>query len=86
MLKVNNVEAVYDKIILALKGVSLHVPEGKIVALLGSNGAGKSTTLKSISGLLAGEGGEITDGEIEFLGENINAYTPDKMVRSGVFH
>ncbi|HZW68176.1 MAG TPA: ABC transporter ATP-binding protein [Pseudogracilibacillus sp.] len=86
MLHINNVEAVYSKIILVLKGVSLHVPEGKIVALLGSNGAGKSTTLKSISGLLAGEGGEITEGSIEFLGENINETTPDKMVRNGVFH
>ncbi len=86
MLKVNNIEAVYDRIILALKGVSLHVPEGKIVALLGSNGAGKSTTLKCISGLLAGEGGEITDGQIEFLGKNTNAFTPDKMVRNGIFH
>ena len=86
MLKVNNVEAVYDRIILALKGVSLHVPEGKIVALLGSNGAGKSTTLKCISGLLAGEGGEITDGQIEFLGKKTNDFTPDKMVRNGIFH
>lgn len=86
MLKVNNVEAVYDRIILALKGVSLHVPKGKIIALLGGNGAGKSTTLKCISGLLAGEGGEITDGTIEFEGEQTNTFTPDKMVRNGVFH
>lgn len=86
MLKVNNIEAVYDRIILALKGVSLHVPEGKIVTLLGSNGAGKSTTLKCISGLLAGEGGEVTDGKIEFEGEVTNGFTPDKMVRNGVFH
>jgi len=86
MLKVNNVEAVYDRIILALKGVSLHVPEGKIVALLGSNGAGKSTTLKCISGLLAGEGGEVTDGQIQFEGEITNTSTPDKIVRNGIFH
>lgn len=85
MLHVNNIEAVYDKIILALKGMSLHVPEGKIVALLGSNGAGKSTTLKAISGLLAGEGGLITDGSIEFLGKNIGNTTPDVIVRSGIF-
>lgn len=86
MLKVSNIEAVYDRIILALKGVSLHVPKGKIVALLGSNGAGKSTTLKCISGLLTGEGGEITEGFIEFEEERINNFTPDKMVRFGVFH
>lgn len=86
MLRVNNIETVYARIILALKGVSLHVPEGKIVALLGSNGAGKSTTLKAISGLLAGEGGEITEGTIELEGQKTNGFTPDKMVRSGVFH
>lgn len=85
MLQVNNVEVVYSKIILALKGMSLHVPEGKIVALLGSNGAGKSTTLKAISGLLSSEGGQITDGTIEFQGKKINGITPDVLVKSGVF-
>lgn len=85
MLQVNNIEVVYSKIILALKGMSLHVPEGKIVALLGSNGAGKSTTLKAISGLLAGEGGQITDGSIEFLGKNIGNTTPDVIVKNGIF-
>lgn len=85
MLQVNNVEAVYSKIILALKGMSLHVPEGKIVALLGSNGAGKSTTLKAISGLLSGDGGQITDGTIEFQGKKINGITPDVLVKHGVF-
>ncbi|NYF24785.1 ABC transporter ATP-binding protein [Sporosarcina sp. JAI121] len=85
MLQVNNIEAVYSKIILALKGMSLHVPEGKIVALLGSNGAGKSTTLKAISGLLSGDGGQITDGTIEFEGEKINNITPDIIVRKGIF-
>lgn len=85
MLRVNNLEAVYQKIILALRGMSLHVPEGKIVALLGSNGAGKSTTLKSISGLLNGDGGQITDGTIEFQGEVINGITPDVLVRKGIF-
>ena len=72
MLHINNIEVVYSKNILALKGMSLHVPEGKIVALLGSNGAGKSTTLKAISGLLSGEDGQITDGTIQFEGKKIN--------------
>ncbi|WKA59155.1 ABC transporter ATP-binding protein [Planococcus shenhongbingii] len=85
MLRVNNIEAVYSKMILALKGVSLEVPEGKIVALLGSNGAGKSTTLKSISGLLAGEDGLITDGTIEFKGQKITGMAPDAIVKSGIF-
>lgn len=86
MLKVNNIDVVYSRIILALRGVSLHVPEGKIVALLGGNGAGKSTTLKAISGLLAGESGQITEGSIEFEGEKINDLTPDRVVRNGIFH
>ena len=85
MLHVHNVEAVYSKIILALKGLSLHVPEGKIVTLLGSNGAGKSTTLKAISGLLSGEGGQITDGTIEFEGKQINNLAPDVIVKNGIF-
>ena len=85
MLQINNLEAVYQKIILALRGMSLHVPEGKIVALLGSNGAGKSTTLKSISGLLTGDGGQITDGTIEFEGKVINGITPDVLVKKGIF-
>ena len=85
MRQVNNLEAVYQKIILALRGMSLHVPEGKIVALLGSNGAGKSTTLKAISGLLSGDGGKVTDGTIEFQGEVINSVTPDALVKKGIF-
>lgn len=85
MLHVKNIEAVYLKNILALKGMSLHVPEGNIIALLGSNGAGKSTTLKAISGLLSGDGGQITDGTIEFEGEIINDITPDVIVRKGIF-
>lgn len=85
MLRLSNVEVVYSKIILVLKGISLEVPEGKIVALLGSNGAGKSTTLKSISGLLQKEGGIVTDGKIEFQGENIKGIDPDKIVKSGIF-
>ena len=70
-LIVNNIEAVYDRVILVLKGVSLEMPEGKIVALLGANGAGKSTTLKAISGLLHGERGEVTRGEIESQGHQV---------------
>lgn len=85
MLRVNNLEVVYQKIILALTGMTLDVSEGKIVALLGSNGAGKSTTLKAISGLLTGDGGQIIDGSIEFQGEIINGITPDGLVRKGIF-
>ncbi|WP_188206839.1 ABC transporter ATP-binding protein [Alkalibacillus aidingensis] len=86
MLKVNNVEAVYSKMILALRGMSLEVPKGKIIALLGSNGAGKSTTLQSISGLLSSDGGQITDGTVEFEGETLNGKSPDAIVKSGIFH
>ena len=68
LLAVNNVEVIYDHVILVLKGVSLAVPAGAIVALLGANGAGKSTTLKAISGLLRTERGEVTKGSIEFQG------------------
>ena len=71
LLSVNNVEVIYDHVILVLKGVSLAVPEGGIVALLGANGAGKSTTLKAISGLLRTERGDVSKGSIEFLGESI---------------
>ena len=69
LLIVNNIEVVYDHVILVLKGVSLEVPEGGIVALLGANGAGKTTTLKSISNLLMAERGNVTKGSIEFRGE-----------------
>lgn len=86
MLRVNNIETVYSRIILVLKGMSLEVQEGKIVALLGSNGAGKSTTLKAISGLLKGEGGQITDGTIEFEGAKLNDISPDAIVKKGIFH
>ena len=68
ILKINNIEVMYHEVILVLKGVSIDVPQGGIVALLGANGAGKSTTLKSISGLLNHEDGEVTDGSIEFMG------------------
>jgi branched-chain amino acid transport system ATP-binding protein len=85
MLKVNNVEVIYSDVILVLKGLSLTVPEGQIVALLGANGAGKSTTLKAISGLLKSEEGEVTDGQILFNGEKINGKDPEEIVRKGVF-
>jgi branched-chain amino acid transport system ATP-binding protein len=85
MLTVKNVEVVYDDVILVLKGLSLEVPAGKIVALLGSNGAGKSTTLKAVSGLLESEDGEVTDGAIEFEGERIDRLPPEEVVRRGVF-
>jgi branched-chain amino acid transport system ATP-binding protein len=85
MLALKNVEVIYDDVILVLKGLSLEVPEGQIVALLGSNGAGKSTTLKAISGLLHTEEGEVTDGVIEFQGEKINGIAPEQIVRKGIF-
>ena len=85
MLVLKNVEVVYDDVILVLKGLSLEVPSGKIVALLGSNGAGKSTTLKAISGLLHAEEGEVTDGAIELDGERIDKLGPEQIVKKGVF-
>jgi len=84
ILSVNNIEVIYDHVILVLKGVSLTVEEGRIVALLGANGAGKSTTLKSISTLLKGERGDITKGSIEFKGERIDHLTPARLVEKGV--
>jgi len=83
-LSVNNIEVIYDHVILVLKGVSLEVPKGKIVALLGANGAGKSTTLKSISNLLRAERGDVTKGNIEFKGQRIDQMTPADLVRKGV--
>src|SRR3954470_20879128 len=85
LLDVRNIEVVYDDVILVLRGLSLNVPQGAIVALLGANGAGKSTTLKAISGLLKTEDGEVTRGEIIFNGERINGIDPDKIVRHGIF-
>ena len=85
MLRINNAEVTYNRVILVLKGLTMEVPEGKIVALLGANGAGKSTTLKAISGLLKSEEGEVTDGAIEFLGEKINNKDPEEIVRRGIF-
>src|SRR6476659_3122664 len=84
ILAINNIEVIYDHVILVLKGVSLSVPQGKIVALLGGNGAGKSTTLKAISTLLRGERGEVTKGTIEFLGERVDQLTPNELVRKGM--
>ncbi|HSH70387.1 MAG TPA: ABC transporter ATP-binding protein [Deferrisomatales bacterium] len=86
ILEVNNIEVVYNKAVQVLRGLSLHVPEGAIVALLGSNGAGKSTTLKAISGLLDLEDGEVTDGEIRFQEHPVHLDTPDKLVHRGLFH
>ena len=84
LLAVNNIEVIYDHVILVLKGVSLEVPEGGIVALLGANGAGKTTTLKAISNLLRAERGEVTKGSIEYAGKRVDALTPNELVRLGV--
>src|SRR5438046_10239005 len=83
LLSVRNIEVVYDNVILVLRGLSMDVPQGAILALLGANGAGKSTTLKAISGLLKTEDGEVTRGEIVFGGERIDGVDPDKSVRRG---
>ena len=83
-LVVNNIEVIYDHVILVLKGVSLEVPEGGVVALLGANGAGKTTTLKAISNLLGAERGEVTKGEILFRGERIDRLSPNDLVKRGV--
>ena len=80
-LSINNIEVIYDHVILVLKGVSLQVPQGKIVALLGANGAGKSTTLKSISNLLRAERGDVTKGSVEFKGNRIDQLTPADLGR-----
>jgi branched-chain amino acid transport system ATP-binding protein len=83
ILVVNNIEVIYDHVILVLKGVSLTVPRGGIVALLGANGAGKTTTLKAISNLLRTERGEVTKGSIAFEGERVDKATPNDLVRRG---
>ena len=83
LLVVNNIEVIYDHVILVLKGVSLEVPDGRIVALLGANGAGKSTTLKAISNLLRAERGEVTKGSVEFDGERIDQLNPSEVVKRG---
>jgi len=84
LLAINNIEVIYDHVILVLKGVSLHVPEGRIVALLGANGAGKTTTLKAISNLLQSERGEVTKGGIEYRGDRIDRLNPSELVKRGV--
>jgi branched-chain amino acid transport system ATP-binding protein len=84
VLNVNNIEVIYDHVILVLKGVSLQVADGQIVALLGANGAGKTTTLKAISNLLHAERGEVTKGSIEYRGTRVDRLTPNELVRMGV--
>ncbi|OJX34206.1 ABC transporter ATP-binding protein [Ottowia sp. VDI28] len=84
ILSLNNIEVIYDKVALAIKGVSVEVPQGGMVALLGANGAGKSTTLKSISGLLQAERGEVTRGDIRFMGQDIAGLAPQARVKLGI--
>src|SRR6476469_3668077 len=83
ILSVNNIEVIYDHVILVLKGVSLDVPKGGIVALLGANGAGKTTTLKAISNLLHAERGDVTKGAIVFEGAEVHDPSPNELVRRG---
>lgn len=83
VLSINNIEVIYNHVILVLKGVSLDVPLGGITALLGANGAGKTTTLKAVSNLLRAERGDVTKGTIEFKGERIDQLTPNEMVKRG---
>ncbi len=85
LLTLNNIEVVYNDVILVLRGMSLEVQQGAIVALLGANGAGKSTTLKAISGLLKTEEGRVTRGEVRFEGERIDGVDPHMIVRRGIF-
>lgn len=86
LLSVNNIEVVYNKTVQVLRGLSLKVDKGAVVALLGSNGAGKSTTLKAVSNLLELEDGKVTTGEILFKGDAISRFAPHQLVRSGLFH
>ncbi|MET0606471.1 MAG: ABC transporter ATP-binding protein [Beijerinckiaceae bacterium] len=83
ILAVNNIEVVYDHVILVLKGVSFDVPRGGVVAILGANGAGKTTTLKAISNLLKAERGDVTKGNIQFEGERVDRMAPSELVRRG---
>jgi branched-chain amino acid transport system ATP-binding protein len=85
MLQLNNIEVIYNEVILVIKGLSLEVRDGQIVALLGSNGAGKTTTLKSISGLLKPESGAVTDGSIMWMGQRIDRRDAADIVRMGIF-
>jgi len=84
MLKVNNIQVVYNNVIMVLKGISLEVPQGKAVALLGANAAGKTTTLKAISGILRFQNGELEEGDIQFLDQSIVKMDPDTVVRMGI--
>ncbi|MFP1643743.1 ABC transporter ATP-binding protein [Pontitalea aquivivens] len=84
LLEVNNIEVIYNHVILVLKGVSLSVPKGGVTALLGGNGAGKTTTLKAISNLLKSERGEVTKGTIQYRGERVQDMSPADLVRKGV--
>lgn len=84
MLSINNLEVIYDEVILVLRGMSLEVEQGSVVVLLGSNGAGKSTTLKAISGLLPSEHGQVTDGSVHFEGHDITKMDPAERVRTGM--
>ncbi|HAJ12193.1 MAG TPA: ABC transporter ATP-binding protein, partial [Comamonadaceae bacterium] len=86
VLEVNNIEVIYNKAVQALRGLSLAVPRGQIVALLGSNGAGKSTTLKAISGLLSLENGELESGTVLFDGQDTAGVPPQQLVRQGLSH
>ncbi len=86
LLEIDNIEVVYNKSVQVLRGLSLRVPKGAIVALLGSNGAGKSTSLKSVSGLLTLEDGEVTAGEVRFRGKDVKGVPPERLVRDGLFH
>lgn len=85
MLEIKNIEVVYNEVVLVIKGLSLDLNKGEIVSLLGANGAGKSTTLKAISGLLKTEDGEVTRGSILFEGRNITKLNPSQIVRDGIF-
>jgi branched-chain amino acid transport system ATP-binding protein len=84
VLEINNIEVIYEDVILVLRGLSLSVPEGEIVALLGSNGAGKSTTLKAVAGLLPSEHGEVTQGNVLYQGRKITRANPAEIVRMGI--
>lgn len=86
LLTVNDIEVIYDGAILAVAGVSLSVPTGAIVALLGANGAGKSTTLKAISGLVRAERAEVSRGSIEYAGADLAGIDPSQRVRQGMVH
>lgn len=84
MLKLNNIEVIYESVFLVIKGLSLEVPEGGIITLLGANGAGKSTTLKAISGMISVENGDVTKGSIELDGKSIQKMPPAEIVKKGV--